>query len=212
MIDMKKREWLKIGAVWMIVAVVTIGLLMFQRSAESGPMVSGGKISPKIDLQAVAGLLGVPDSLAYIVATIENHNHSARVFYGKSAGDPYLDPDVLTEWQIQAKSAGYTGTAIQISNGDELDCVFYDLNRILVTATSAANKVQKIQFLYGTGAVGDATVATEVAMYVPASGKSESMVVNMPRIPCGSKVWALAFSETDNATIDFIVGIHEYDG
>jgi hypothetical protein len=35
----------------------------------------------------------------------------------------------------------------------------------------------------------------------------------MPRGTCGTtKVWVQAWNATDNATIDFLVGLHEYEG
>ncbi len=86
------------------------------------------------------------------------------------------------------------------------------MHEFLITATSAANKVQKIQILYGTGSAGAATIATEFAFYLPATGKSDSFHVRTPRIAANNKVWVKAHSETDNATIDFIVGIHTYEG
>ena len=146
------------------------------------------------------------------MAVIEEHNHNSEMWYGRDPGDTYLSPTSLVEWRVEAQDDGYTGTAIQISNGDELSCTYFDLHELLVTATSAANKVQKIQFLYGTGVVGGATIATEIAFYVPASGKSTAIELIMPRITCNNKLWVLAHSETDLATIDFIVGLHTYDG
>lgn len=167
---------------------------------------------PWIEQVKTAGLLSTKDSLAYRVAEIERHIHNAEMWYGKATGDTYLDPTSLAEWQVEAKDNGYTGIAIQISNGDELSCAYFDLHEILITATTAANKVQKIQILYGTGGVGGAAVATEIAFFVPAAGKSTAIEMMMHRIPCNSKMWVLAHSETNNATIDFIVGIHTYDG
>ena len=149
------------------------------------------------------------------IEIVEDHFHNAEVWYGRDPGDTFLSPTSLVEWQVVAQDDGYTGTAIQLSNGDELEggdaTKYFDVHELLVTATNAANKVQKIQFLYGTNIVGDATVASEIAFFVPAAGKSTAIELFMPRIPCNNKLWVLAYSETDTATIDFIVGIHTYD-
>lgn len=172
--------------------------------------------SPKIDNEAVNGLAGVSNSLAYKVHGIEKHFHNSELWYGAAAGDGYFDTTVLTEFQVTASNTGFDGTELQISNGDEIELgdatKYYDIHEILVTATSAANKVQKIQFLYGTGAVGAATVASEIGFFVPAAGKSAAIEMIMPRITCNNKVWVKAFSETNSATIDFIIGIHTYPG
>ena len=46
----------------------------------------------------------------------------------------------------------------------------------------------------------------------PQTGAGAPIDVRMPRIACGSKVWVQAKNATDNATIDFFCGGHEYPG
>ena len=170
----------------------------------------------KVDEKAVLGLLGIHNSLAYKVHEIEKHFHNREHWFGKSAVDTFLDPDVLTEWQVTAGDGSAFGDAIQLSNGDEIESgsatKYYDMHKILVTAVSATSKIYKLQFLYGTGVVGDATIATEVVGYFPATGKSAAIPFIMPRITCNNKVWIKAACETNGGTIDFIVGLHIYQG
>ena len=170
----------------------------------------------KIDEAEVNGLLGVHNSLAYKVHEIEKHFHNREYWFGKSAADTFLDPAVLTEWQVVSGDGSAYGTAIQISNGDEIESgsttKYYDMHKILITAVSAANKIYKIQFLYGTGVVGDATIATEVAGYFPATGKSAAINFMMPRITCNNKVWVKSACETNGGTLDFIIALHVYAG
>ena len=170
----------------------------------------------KIDEKAVLGLLGVKNSLSYKVHEIEKHFHNREQWFGKSAGDTFLDPASLTEWQLTAGAGLAFGAEVQLSNGDEVEAgdatKYYDMHKILVTAVSAASKIYKVQFLYGTGAVGAATIATEVVGFFPASGKSSAIAFMMPRIACNNKVWAKAACETNAGTIDFIVGLHVYQG
>ena len=171
---------------------------------------------PWVDQIAVDGLSGTHNSLAYKVHEIEKHFHNREQWFGKSAGDTYYDPASFTEWQVAAGESEAYGTAVQISNGDEIESgsatKYYDMHKVLVTAVSAANKVYKLQVLYGTGVVGDATIATEIVGFFPATGKSDSINFMMPRITCNNKVWVKAACETDGATLDFIVGLHVYPG
>jgi len=170
----------------------------------------------KIDELATNGLAGVHNSLAYRVHEIEKHFHNREYWYGKSAGDTFLDPASLTEWQVVAGDSLAFGTAIQISNGDEVESgsatKYYDMHKVLVTAVSASNKVYKLQILYGTGLVAAATIATEIVGFFPATGKSDSINFMMPRITCNNKVWVKSACETNAGTLDFIVGLHIYAG
>ena len=170
----------------------------------------------RIDEAAVLGLSGTRNSLAYKVHEIEKHFHGREYWYGKSAADTFLDPASLTEWQVVAGNSEAYGNAIQISNGDEIESgsatKYFDMHKILVTAVSAASKIYKVQFLYGTGVVGAATIATEVVGFFPASGKSSAINFMMPRIACNNKMWVKAACETDGGTLDFIVGLHTYIG
>lgn len=86
------------------------------------------------------------------------------------------------------------------------------MHKILVTAVSAANKVYKLQILCGTGLVGAATICTEIAGFFPATGKSAAIEFIMPRMTCNNKIWVKVACETDGATLDFIVGLHTYEG
>lgn len=177
---------------------------------------SGIEIIRKIDEKAVLGLLGTNNSLAYKVHEIEKHFHNREYWFGKSATDTFFDPTVLTEWQVVAGTGEAYGTALQISNGDEVEggdvTKYFDMHKILITTVSATNKIYKLQFLYGTGLIGAATIASEVVGYFPATGKSAAINFIMPRITCNNKVWIKAACETNAATLDFIIGLHTYQG
>ena len=138
---------------------VCVGVYSFAGPNHSG----GGGLSTtqntellKIDSGTTDGLAGTSNSLAYRVHEIEKHFHNSEVWYGAAVGDGFLDSSVLTEFQVVASNTGFDGTALQISNGDEIESGSstkkYDLHEVLITATSAASKVQKMRFVYGTGA------------------------------------------------------------
>ncbi len=89
--------------------------------------------------------------------------------------------------------------------------VWFDLHRIWVDATSNANPYY-LRIVYGTGTM---TSSEGLGQYtdVPISDarKGGPIPIIMPRRVCGSdKVWIRAKNATNNATIDFLVGSHEY--
>lgn len=92
----------------------------------------------------------------------------------------------------------------------------YDMHRIFVVAASS-DTVYKLRFVYGSGTMADAIAAgqysTTMIKIDPAVQSSPSVAheIMLPRGTCGvTKVWVQAWNATDNATIDFFVGIHEY--
>lgn len=173
----------------------------------------------KIDRQAVDGLSGTDDSLAFKIEEIERHVHGTETWYG-DGGSNDLSATSFTEIVGTADEATTYGTALQISDGDDIESgdatKKMDVHRLLITTVSATDKIYKIQFLYGTGSVGTATIATEIAVWVSAivgntavAGPIEAM---MPRIATNNKIWIKVACETDEATIAFLIGIHTYSG
>jgi hypothetical protein len=76
----------------------------------------------------------------------------------------------------------------------------------------------KLQVIYGTGTMADAIAAGQfstlmVRTETPASSQDVPADVMMPHGTCGAtQIWLRAWSATNNATISFFVGIHEYSG
>lgn len=91
---------------YFIIAIFAVFLLSV------GAYNSGPDSCNKIDSLAVNGLLGTRNRLAYKVHEIEKHLHGREYWFGKSAGDTYLDPAALTEWQVAAGTSEAYGTAI----------------------------------------------------------------------------------------------------
>jgi len=167
----------------------------------------------KIDLKALNTIhASAENSLGWLVQHINAAIHGTEIWYGKDGVDNYLSPTSMTRWQPQAGTSEAFGTPLQISNGDEIEGgdpdKHYDAHRIFATAVSALGKVYRIQFLYGTGVVGDATLLTEMLLFAPAVIKSGPIDTHAPGIDCNNKLWVKIACETDNATIDFLIGIH----
>lgn len=182
-------------------------------------VLQSGEIE-KIDDLAVDGLLGVENSLAYKVNEIEKHFHSIERWFGDDGDNTASTTNNLTEFQCTAGTGEAYGTEVLIMAANDIaagDFVFtpakFDLHRILFTAASANDKNYMLQFWGGTGAFGAAALLSEIP-YKKGATVTEiiPMPVQMARVPVTYKVWARVKCETNGATIDFLVGIHAYEG
>ena len=91
-----------------------------------------------------------------------------------------------------------------------------DVHNIYVTAASNTS-IFWLRIVYGSGTMADAITAGQYSEFPvladAAAGGSVAVVTPtmLPRITAGTdKVWIQAKNTTDNATISFYVGIHEY--
>lgn len=188
--------------------------------------------SPKLDEQATDGLLGVKDSAAYRIHEIERHIHTRTRFYGKKGSQTATDwaEDTLTAFQAISGSNTYgaQGTdgiddaALVIGTDNTpiiTGMVKYDLHELFITSVSV-NTRYKLRLVYGSGTIGAAIIDEQCSEVIiiadkdsPQSAAGGPVEIHMPRLSAGvDKVWAQVWNVTDNATVDFLVGIHEYEG
>jgi hypothetical protein len=193
-----------------------------------------GCLANKIDNQETNGLLGVPNSLAYRVHEIERHFHGRERWYGKLAVQTATDwaSDVInnpfraisgnnaygSDPSDEALVLGTADTPTMTNLATGLPNVKYDVHRILVIACSVTTPV-KMRLVYGSGTMAAAIAAgqfsTTMERFDAAVGAALSTPIDwmMPTGTCGStKVWMQFWSVTDNATVDFYAGLHEYEG
>ena len=187
--------------------------------------IEGG--TDKIDGAAVDGLLGVSNSLAYKVHELERHFHGRERWRGKLAVQTATDwaDDVLTPFRAISGANAYgaeaNDEALVLGTADTpaiAGNTRFDLHRLIMTGASSST-AYKLRIVYGTGTMADAVAAGTYTEVVVMSDPSAAQVpheiidVMMPRGTCGStKVWVQAWNATDNATFDFLVGWHEYEG
>jgi hypothetical protein len=180
----------------------------------------------KIDSEAVKGLLGKPNSLAYKVHEVEKHFHNHEHWRGKLAvqtATAWAD-DTLAPFRAISGADTYgadPNDEAQVFGLDDTPingAVKFDPNRILITAFST-DTPWKLRMVFGTGTMADAIIArqfTEDCMMNTTVGSKAGgtpVTFTVPRLNCGiDKVWMQAWNETDNATCDFLIGLHEYIG
>ena len=158
------------------------------------------------------------------VTEIERHFHSPEVWFGKSADQSGNDwgADTLTPYQC-ISGAGVYGAdaddeALVLGSADTptaIEFVEFDIRRILVDNVSHSS-VYKLRVCWGTGTLAAAILAgqcSEFMLKFDAVGNVEAAFpvnLQMPELDAGTKVWIQCKNATDNATVDFFVGLHEY--
>ena len=193
----------------------------------NGNLATVASYTARIDSGASDGLSGTANSLAYRIEEIEKHFHNRERWIGKRGSQ------TATEWGIDtsitafqaisgdnAYGADADDEALVLGTGDSpliTSMTKYDFHRILVVGVSVDTHY-KLRLVYGSGTMGAAITAgtyTEVIVKFDSTNPQQSagipFDVMMPRGTCGTtKVWIQAWNATNNATIDFLVGIHEY--
>ena len=180
-------------------------------------------IIAKLDDRAVNGMTGTTRSLAWYAQKVENHLHNRELWRGLAAdqsGDnwaadrltPYLATSGDNAYGAEIKVIGSADTPFSVGKAR------FDPHRILVVAVTNDNEY-KLRFTWGTGTFADALAAGQFAEIMvkfdainPQQSAGVPIDLQLPGQLVGTRVWAQAWNATDNATIDFLVGLHEYEG
>lgn len=181
---------------------------------------------PKIDQQAVDGLLGTPDSLAYKVHEIERHLHSWERWFGAAAvpvGETHIADrinDTNTPFQLDGGNDTW-GSWVQILGSTDLPVIVgrakFDPHEILFTDIEKSGKIHKLQIGFGaSGAAALAAMAfTEIVFFSSLAFPGEALPARLQtrRQDVDTKAWARIWVVGENTgTVDFFYGIHEYEG
>jgi len=165
----------------------------------------------KIDSEAVDGLLGADDSLAYKVHEIEKHFHNEEKWYG-SGGGGLAEENNTTPWSISSGTPADTfSTPTQLAAPNTFPQVKYDVHRIFISNVATNNNTYLIRFLCGPTA-GSASVITTVPYRVATASRVSPQDVIFGRRNTSDGLWVSVQSSTAGSAIDFIIGIHTYIG
>lgn len=182
----------------------------------------------KIDNAPSEGLAGTPDSVGYRVEEIEKHFHNRERWRGMLAvqtATNWADDNVDTPYQVISGANTWgvdTDDEAQVFGTADTPIIAgtikFDPFRISITNLSS-DTPYKLRMIWGTGTMADAITAEQyselIVENIVTGSKSGGAPTDfrMPRLNSGvDKVWVQAWNETDNATCDFFVGIHEYTG
>ena len=180
---------------------------------------------PKVDEVAARGLLGAVGSVSYTAAEVDRHLHNFERWMAAAAvpvGETHI-ADTITDSQtpFQADGGNDTwGPWVQILGSDDTPVRTaqekYDLHRLLIVDHEHNTNCYLIQI--GFGASGAAALAaetyTEITL-VTGSGATEVGPIEMisRRQNKETKAWARIWAVGKNTgTLDFLIGLHEYEG
>jgi hypothetical protein len=176
-----------------------------------------------IDSAATNGLTGTSNSLAYRVAVLGRYAHSSGRWFGTAAtpsGEDHVADRVGSNSGAFRLDAGDNawGAWVQILGATDTPAdagkVYFDPHELVITA---AERTALYYIQIGRGASGAAALTagtyTELALDLTDRGGGAIVSVQSGRAPAGSKLWARCMCPGQNtATVDFVIGLHEYEG
>lgn len=176
----------------------------------------------KIDGAATDGLAGVSNSLAYRVEEIERHLHNRERWLGLAASPDAevhcADDGVMVPIQIDAGNDTWGAWVCILGSGDTpiiAGLAKYDPHELLVDDVQSTKLLTRIQMAYGASGAAALAAGTysELMMKPDAGAKHVALPMMFPRITAGTKLFARCWVSTENtSTIDFFMGVHEYEG
>ena len=152
----------------------------------------------------------------------EEYLHSKVRWYG------ILAPQTAANWGDNSSMTPYVATsgnnAWGTDVGDEAQVIgtddvstsydYFDLNEILISANSSAT-LYRCRIVWGTGTFAEAITGDNYSefMYLRAIADTVRPIIitPAPKIFPGYRVWVQCWNTTDNATLDFFVGIRRYE-
>ncbi len=166
------------------------------------------------------------DAIDAEVEVVTVHLHSREHWCGKSGDQSGNNwgADTLTPYRAISGNGVYGADASDeakvIGSADTpvvTGKAFFDLHRITIIAISS-DTVYKMRLVWGTGTMAAAITANQMTelMIITSTDKANKFGgapfdIRMPRIAAGTKIWMQARNVTNDATVDFFVGLHEYN-
>jgi hypothetical protein len=165
------------------------------------------------------------------VEYVEHHMHHKEFWYAKKAVQTATEWGVVMDGHLAQPYRAISGNGTWGADpGDEalvlgtadvaaFNLHWGDFNRVLVVANSS-NSVYLCRIAWGTGTLADAIAAGQYSEFpyfrAPADNIRKVMECPMPRVAAAvgglyNQLWIQCQNATDNATIDFFVGMHGYD-
>lgn len=155
------------------------------------------------------------------IEIVEIHLHGNERWFGKSgdqSGNDWADEASLTPFRVISGNgvfgADTDDEALVLGTADtpnQTGMTKYDPHRVMITASSNAND-WVIRCVHGTGTMAEAETAKQYSdIMVQEARKGAPIDIQCVRHTSASdKLWFRGKNATNNATLDFFIGIHEY--
>ncbi len=178
-----------------------------------------------LDSSPADGLDGTRGSIAYALNEVERHLHGNERWVGAAAvpsGELHVADvisDTTTAFQVDAGNDAWSAWLQVVGSSDtpiQAGRAFFDPHRIMVVAVESANAVHLVEICYG--ASGDAAFAAGTCTQIvfqpqTVQGQQTILEVQSSRIAAGTKCWLRSWAVGQNtSTMDFFMGLHEYEG
>lgn len=168
----------------------------------------------------VTSVAGITSEVTYA----EDHVHNKERWFGISAdqsGNDWALQETLNPYRATSgdNAWGTSGTDPAKIFGTEDTPIFVggvrgDFHRILITANSSSTPY-KLRIVWGTGTNVEAVAAGQYSEFMftkdVADKNRKILDIMTVKITSGSKMWIECWNATNDATIDFFVGVHEYN-
>lgn len=156
------------------------------------------------------------------IKEVERHLHSSGSWFGKAAtpaGETHVADRVGSNngaFQIDAGDNTW-GAWVQILGSSDTPArsnqLYFDPHEMVITAVERT-AAYFIQFARGESAAAALSAGSYTELVLDTTDRAGGNIVRLQtgRAPAGSKLWARCMCPAQNtATIDFYIGIHEYD-
>ena len=206
---------------------VASGLL--ESVADSYESTTGAVLATRTPRSSDVSLLTLDtklDQIEHIVEDeIDHHFHNRERWRGQRIGQTAVSwaADSLTPFRAISGNNAYGADpgdeAFVLGSADTpiiSGMTLFDFHRLLIITQSVIT-VYKLRVIWGTGTMAVAIAAGQFTESMVISNSALGIVaggspseIMMPRVACGTQVWIQAWNATNNATIDFLIGLHEY--
>ena len=158
-----------------------------------------------------------------VAEEIEHHFHTKARWFGKLASQTGTDwaDNTLAPYRVisgaNVYGAGASDHALVFGTDDTVIAgqTKYDADAIMVVASNSVTP-WKLRFVWGTTTLAqgitDGNWTETMVQVASASSRLAKEYIRMPRLTIGvDQLWCQGWNGTDDATLDFLVGIHGYD-
>ena len=200
-------------------------LIGFLACLSLGGTVANGLLLVDFDGQECSGLDGTHDSICYRVSEIERHLHGNERWlglHGTPVGEVTRMQEIgstTTPFQMAGGTATWGAWVQVVGSGDtpvEDGMAYFDVHRIEIVARESNTTTHFIQLACGVDAataLDNGTYTEVIFQSVGAQARTSPIEIQQRRHAAGTKCWMRVWAVlADTSTVDFYIGLHEYEG